>query len=229
MAKQQDPLKAIRAGIAAAKQLTEAEQTLRERHVALSKERQHVAGADPSLDEVLASMETLVDSKSKDWAESFAKHIVRHVGGHQRRGVADTTRMYHAPPELPRFGAGSVGLTVEDLVGLDPQRIKAQLAGIIRQSGARFGLAAKDRGVKLAELDKEISETEAAHTALVDGAGEVGIVLSLLKPVATKREKELELQAREAELEEARSKAAARGEEHLVAPAYVSGMGVGPA
>ena len=172
-------------------------------------------------------MESLVDSKSKDWAATFARHIVRHVGGHQRQGVADTTRMYHAPPQLPRFGDGRIGLTIEDLCGLDPQRVKDRLAGLIRQSGARFGLPAKDRAAKVAALDKEIGETEVAHTELVDASAEVGITLPLLEPVATKREREQELQARAAELEEARRKAAGRGEPLGVVPAYVSGTGAG--
>ncbi len=229
MAKQ-DPLKAIRAGIAAAKQLTETEQTLRERHAALSRERQHVAGADPAMAEVLASMEALVDSKAKAWAETFSSHIVRSVGGHEAQGVAEPTRLRPVRPQLPRFGDGRTGLTIEDLCGLDPSRVKTQLAGIIRQSGARFGLPVDERAAKLAELDEAISSTVAAHTALVDASAKVGITLALLAPVDLKREREAELQAREAELVDARTKAAARGEPLPEAPAYVTGVGpVGPA
>ena len=228
MAKQ-DPLKAIRAGIAAATRLRETEQELRERHVALSKERQHVAGADPAMAEVLDSMAVLVDRKAAEWAKTFSGHIVRAVGGHEAPGVAQPTRMKPQLPQLPRFGDGRTGLTIEDLCGLDPSRVKTQLAGIIRQSGARFGLPVDERAAKLAELDEAISSTVAAHTELVDASAKVGITLALLAPVGMKREREREHQAREAELVDARTTAAARGEPLPEAPAYVVGAGGGPA
>ncbi len=228
MAKQ-DRLKAIRAGIVAAQKLRETEQELRERHAALSKERQILAGADPAMAEVLASMEGLVDRKAAEWAKTFSGHIVRAVGGHEAPGVAQPTRMKPQLPQLPRFGDGRTGLTIEDLCGLDPERVKTQFAGIIRESGARFGLPVGERAAKLAELDAAIISTVAAHTELVDASAEVGITLALLAHVATKREREQQLQEREAELEDARRKAAARGEPLGVVPAYAIGTGVGPA
>ena len=228
MAKQ-DPLKAIRAGVAAAKQLTETEQTLRKRHGEFRKERQLVATADPAMVEVLRSMETLVDSTSKNWAESFARGIVRSVGGHEKQRASGDTRMIRARHELPRFGGSRLQLTLEDLCGLVPQLVKERLAEIIRQSPSRFGLAAEPRAAKLAELDKAISATVSSHTGLVDGAAEVGITLPLLEPVARERKREQERQAREAELEDARLKraeAAALGE-NVAPPAYVTGVSVG--
>ena len=126
-------------------------------------------------------------------------------------------------PQLPRFGDGRTGLTIEDLCGLDPSRVKTQFAGIIRESGARFGLPVGERAAKLAELDAAISATVAAHTELVDASAKVGITLALLAPVGMKRERAAELQAREAELVDARTKAAARGEPLPEAPAYRDG------
>ena len=116
------------------------------------------------MDEVLASMEALVDRKAAEWAKTFSGHIVRASSAATRRRALHNPYAPedHVRPQLPRFGDGRTGLTIEDLCGLDPSRVKTQLAGIIRQSGARFGLPVAERAAKLAELDESISSTVAA-------------------------------------------------------------------
>jgi hypothetical protein len=202
-----DDIKVLKAAKDAAVKLTTAERDLRERHGALNEERRRVFHALRSRPDVLANVDRLVDAaherfwfdRGPGWLTALSGHreiVVEGLGTDRERErvrtVAPTLPDVHGLVNAP--GA----LRVEDLCGLIPDALKANLRAVINaMPEAQFGLPDEARPAKLAELDAAIAEVEARHAELVDGAAEVGLQLALLPAVAERRKAEALRDARE--------------------------------
>lgn len=96
-------------------------------------------------------------------------------------------------------------LSYDDLCGLAPDLVKAQLANIIRSLTIAPGLPAPDRVRELLAADGRKRQIEDQHTEVVEAARSVGITLPLLPAVQARRDAEarqLKSEAHARELQE---------------------------
>lgn len=182
-------LDAVQAAVAAAKTVRSAEAEIRTQHEALLKERKGIRSGYASEAEIVANLNRLVDQRAAEWARDAGARTARSLSGETEfRG--HPLKEHPVPPNLPRWGDLHGTLTFDDFIGLAPEVVKARLAAVVHNSGARFGLPAAERAARLAEVENAIGEAEAQHEALVSGAAAVGIDLPALPAVAERRERE---------------------------------------
>ncbi len=199
-------LQAVAKAKAAIGELATTEASLREQHKNLLRARQRTQSQIRSVDEVVASMEQLVDEVAQRWGQRNGKTLAKECSGYMAPGVA-SGRMRPVKPNLPRLSLSDSGaLRLDDLCAFVPDLLKERLAAMIRASDAPFGLAAEAQAAKLAELEQEIVEIETEHTATVDAAAQVDISLPLLDAVRVRRQAEQAKADREREEAELRRK-----------------------
>lgn len=211
MKPQHDAINDIRVAKEAAATLKAHADALADRHQALVKDRTAIATASPALEEILANMQRLVDEASARWNESHTRVLIDFIGGYNEPWSTGGVRT--VPPQLPanRPHEGRDAIGFEELCGLAPELMKARIERTLRAADpAPYGLPVDERTRRLAELDAEIAEHEAAHTQLVDAAADVGIPLPLLPAVRARREQEAAEAVRQAELARQRELAARR-------------------
>ncbi|MBX7185020.1 MAG: hypothetical protein K1Y01_07730 [Vicinamibacteria bacterium] len=206
--KTDDALVTVRAALAAAKTITQAEDELRAQHGALLYERKSIRAAYASEDEVIANAHRLVDEHAEKWVGTHGTGIVRQLSGHEKHRGDGSSRQVRVVPSLPSFGDLQGALTFHDLCALLPEVMKKRISEVVHLSGARFGLPEKERAAKLAEIDAAIAAVEEQHQAIVAGAADVGITLQQLDAVRERHE----AAARQAALDRELAEQRARGE-----------------
>ena len=188
-----DSISTIRAAQDAARQLTDTERQLRERHAALVRERGQVRYGNASEAECLANVDRLVDDRRAAIDDMRGELVRRALSGYlqPRTSLGGTARDQRIPPHLPTIGdaMNANALTFDDLCWLAADVVKDALKRVVR-AGTRFGLPPKERADRLATLEREIADVERQHTELVSAAGDVGITLQLLDTVRKQREEQ---------------------------------------
>lgn len=180
------------------------ERALRDKHAALTRERQTVESANRSREEVLAESDRIVDDLAAKWTDDHGGRLVSCVSGELRSLPSGTTGLRRARPELPSLRPGDA-LSLEDLAGLFPDLLKARLRAIIEAQPAKvFGLAAAAREQRVAELAAELAAVERDHELLVSTAVEAGLTLRHLDRTESRLRAEQEAAAREAALQRER-------------------------
>ncbi|MDI6773339.1 MAG: hypothetical protein QME77_12245, partial [bacterium] len=179
---------------------------LRAEHAAAEKERQHILGTSPPLEELLAAMEERVDAAAASWMREHGVQLPHTLGpGLEIKSdgsiVSQRSRFPYALENRP--------LDFNALCALAPDLVKQQLRRILSAIPYKAGPPLADRTRLLVEADARIAEIERAHEELCDSAAalEPPVTLTLLLEVKARREAEQAKADRERVQREARERA----------------------
>lgn len=197
-----DDLKAVRAALVAAQKVRATEQALRAEDARLAKEYRVLDHAYCSEDEAIEVLRREAFALRRLWVEHYGRGLLDSLTLRVEEQVEGPPRKVR--PHLPDFchdGRVSNGL----LFGLLTDQMIDSLERALRDSGLKFGPPAAEKAAKLAEVAAQRAEVQRQHTALVDQAAEVGIVLEPLPAVKERRDAEARKRERQLELERARA------------------------
>lgn len=163
-------------------ELRAAEQKLRTRYEALTKERKRTVATMENKSTIKARISAAVDQAGARWRKETAHSIISGLSAHQGKSA------------LPALSE----LSLHALCALVPELVRESLAAVVDGHDYVEGPPAEDRADILARIDAELAEVCEAHEALVAEAAILGIVVKDLPDAAARRlEAERETQREE--------------------------------
>lgn len=188
---------------------------LREAHTAALAEQKRACDGRPPIDEVVANMRRLVDEAAARWGnDRHYSMLIDFGGGMELRTDGSIQERRPQMHSLQR-------VSLDSLIGLAPELVKARLEEILRSQPYEAGAPLADRPRLIAEADVRIREIEDQHETLVNACGQLDppITLRHLTPVQERRDRESLEARREADRSEEERRRAAELDARIVAKA----------